>query len=159
MKYGFLQVAILLVIAGLAGSIVNAVRPGGIPWRAQPLPELAVADTTDIDEADPWIVRITLAQAKVFYDKGTPFIDARERDYFDEGHIAKAWPSDNFMEVVFRLDSLQGRTAPLVTYCDGTECGSSEELAYDFQSVGFQTVFVFQGGWSEWLEAGYPVTR
>lgn len=154
------QSLILLLASILIGLSVNAVRPNGLSFRADELPQLESTGPNLEDVSESVIATISLEQAKEFYDKGTPFVDARGGEYFHEGHIKGAIPSDNFMEMIFTLDSLLGdRTAPVVTYCDGNECGSSEELAYDLQASGFTKIYVFIGGWSDWSNANYPVTQ
>ena len=102
---------------------------------------------------------ISLEQAHEFYNDKAIFIDARDLEYFNEGHIPGAWDSDIFSELIVRLDSLQGKDGSIITYCDGDECGSSEELAYELQEAGFANIFVFVGGWSEWKQAGLSIEK
>ena len=102
-------------------------------------------------------VAISLSKAKQLFDEGVVFVDARGDEYFADGHIQNAWNSGFFMELMFKLDSLQSRDDGAVLYCSDDDCGSSEELAYDLYNEGFTKLFVFQGGWLEWNAAGYPV--
>ena len=102
---------------------------------------------------------IGLDQAREFHNEDVVFVDALDLEYYEKGHIPGAWNSNDFMELIFRLDSLQGKDRSLVTYCDGDDCGSSEDLAYDLQNEGFTKIFVFVGGWSEWQQAGYSVEK
>ncbi len=158
-KSALRQSLALTLAAILLGAAVNTIRPHGIAWVRPEIPVLvseSEGDSTDTADS-PSLVVITLEQAKTFFAQGMPFIDAREWDYYREGHIAGAFPVDNYMALVFTLDSLQGREAPLVTYCDGDECGSSEELAYDLQASGFSNIYIFRGGWSAWKQAGLPI--
>ncbi|MFQ6605179.1 MAG: rhodanese-like domain-containing protein [Fidelibacterota bacterium] len=151
--------AVIFVITGVVlGALANTFRPNGIDWLRPDIPVLAEnQDSSVTADETPGLAAITLAQAKEFYARGIPFIDAREWDYYAEGHIAGAYNADNYMALVFTLDSLQGRDQPIVTYCDGDECGSSEELAYDLQASGFTNIYIFLGGWSEWKNAGMPI--
>ena len=102
-------------------------------------------------------VAISLSKAKQLFDEGVVFVDARGDEYFADGHIQNAWNSGFFIELMFKLDSLQSRDDGAVLYCSDDDCGSSEELAYDLYNEGFTKLFVFQGGWLEWNAAGYPV--
>ena len=68
-----------------------------------------------------------------------------------------AWNIQFFFELTFKLDSLQGKESPVVVYCSGEECGSSEDLAYELQAEGFTNLYVFKGGWTEWSENGHPI--
>ena len=43
-----------------------------------------------------------------------------------------------------------------VVYCSDSDCGSSEDLSYEFQSIGFSNILLFKGGWQEWVDADYP---
>ena len=61
-----------------------------------------------------------------------------------------------FLELAFKLDSLQGKNAPLVIYCSGDECGSREDLANELQDEGFSNLLVFRGGWTAWDSNGHP---
>ena len=107
--------------------------------------------------AEPRLFAITLDQALELYQKGTVFVDAREPEYYQEGHIKGAWNIPFFLELVFKLDSLQGKDAPMVIYCSGDECGSSEDLAYELQAEGFSNLLVFKGGWTAWNTSGHPI--
>ena len=44
-----------------------------------------------------------------------------------------------------------------VIYCSDDDCGSSEELAYQFQDIGFNNILVFKGGWKSWKDAGLEI--
>ncbi len=154
------QSIIFIVVSTIIALSVNAINPNGITLLAKDLPQLAKIDITTTEVSEPIIATLSLEQAKSFYDSGIPFIDARHDEYYHEGHIKGAIPSDNYMEMIFTLDSLLGKkTAPIVTYCDGDDCGSSEELAYDLQSSGYTKIYIFVGGWTEWTNANYPVSK
>ncbi len=159
MKLFLKQSAVLIGVSLILGLLVNAVRPEGIPLLAQELPTLELA-STDGTENEPAIAIISLEQAKKFYDGGILFIDARHDEYYRDGHIRNAFRSDDFMGLLYVLDSMSVmKHDPIVTYCDGDECGSSEELAYDLQASGFQKIYVFKGGWSDWVSAGFPTDQ
>ncbi|MCH7764281.1 MAG: rhodanese-like domain-containing protein [Candidatus Marinimicrobia bacterium] len=146
------QMAALILVSLVVGIITNSIRSDGISFFAK---EIEVAE--DINDVSGEPVAITLTQAKELFDQGVIFIDARDDEYFADGHIKNAWNSGFFMELMFRLDSLQSRNDPVVVYCSDDECGSSEELAYDLYNEGFNKLMVFQGGWIEWTGIGYPI--
>ena len=148
------QIIVIAITSTVLSLTLNAVRPEGIPLLAK---ELAVAEEIEYDSAiEPRILAITLDQALELYQKGTIFVDAREPEYYQEGHIRGALNFPFFLELVFKLDSLQGKNAPLVLYCSGDECGSSEDLAYELQDEGFSNLLVFRGGWTAWDSSGHP---
>ena len=148
------QIIVIAITSTVLSLTLNAVRPDGIPLLAK---ELAVAEEIEYDTAEPRLFSITLDQALELYQKGTVFVDAREPEYYQEGHIKGAWNIPFFLELVFKLDSLQGKDAPMVIYCSGEECGSSEDLAYELQAEGFSNLLVFKGGWTAWNTSGYPI--
>ena len=148
------QIIVITITSTVLGLGINAVRPEGIPLLAK---ELAVAEEIEYTTAEPRLLAITLDQALDLYQKGTIFVDAREPEYYQEGHIKGAWNFPVFLELVFKLDSLQGKDAPRVIYCSGDECGSSEDLAYELQGEGFSNLLVFKGGWTAWNSSGHPI--
>ena len=148
------QIIVITITSTVLSLTFNIVRPEGIPLLAK---ELVAAKEIDYDVAEPRLLAITLDQALELYQKGTVFVDAREPEYYEEGHIKGAWNFPFFLELVFKLDSLQGKDAPLVIYCSGDECGSSEDLAYELQAEGFSNLLVFKGGWTAWNSSGHPI--
>lgn len=148
------QIIVIAITSTVLSLTLNAVRPDGIPLLAK---ELAVTEEIEYDTAEPRLFAITLDQALELYQKGTVFVDAREPEYYQEGHIKGAWNIPFFLELVFKLDSLQGKDAPMVIYCSGDECGSSEDLAYELQAEGFSNILVFKGGWTAWNTNGHPI--
>ena len=49
------------------------------------------SDKVKIKVSEPQLLAITIEQALELYNKGTVFIDAREPEYFEDGHIMGAW--------------------------------------------------------------------
>lgn len=135
----------------------NAVRTDGIPLRAQK--DIVTGDdiaTVDSLLADTTIlttpVMVDLDLAKRMYDRGVVFIDARDEEEFRGGHIERALN----MSVV-QLASQLPPHQPVVIYCSGESCELSWELSETLMiDWGFTRIFVFEGGWPEWVQAGYP---
>ncbi|HBN45595.1 MAG TPA: hypothetical protein DD389_03920 [Candidatus Marinimicrobia bacterium] len=146
------QMLAVIILSLAVGLFTNIIRPDRIPLLAE---EMAGAE--DLDQVSGEPAAITLAQAKQLFDDDVVFVDARDDENFNDGHIKNAWKSGFFMELMFILDSLQSKENPVVIYCSDDECGSSRELADDLYNEGFTKLFVFKGGWLEWNDAGYPV--
>ncbi|MCX6149803.1 MAG: rhodanese-like domain-containing protein [Ignavibacteriales bacterium] len=101
---------------------------------------------------------IYLKQAStLFKSKKAIFIDARDKWDFADGHIPNAL---NIPEYSFDNSNPILQTIPLdktiVTYCGGDDCDISSKLAENLFGLGYKKVFIFFGGWNEWIKAGYP---
>ena len=109
------------------------------------------------DMSSPMMV--DLAFAKYHFDANTAlFIDARDMEDFQNGHIKNAIniPYDNYEEYEEIIDELDD-TAIYIIYCNGTECSLSIDLGdYLFSDKLFEKILIFEGGWPEWESAGYP---
>lgn len=150
------QSAIILIATMVFGLLSNSVRTDSIPYIAEEIAEAAEVNLDTKVSAEPILKGISLEQAKKLYDDGVLFVDARGVEYWEEGHIPGSMVNRNFMELTFKIDSIQERNKPVVIYCSDDDCGSSKDLAYDLQYSDFSHLYVFKGGWLEWTEAGYP---
>ncbi len=87
------------------------------------------------------------------------FMDARRKDEYDAGHIPRALNVDiqlfemdptyrnEMMQMLYGLD----KRRPVVTYCGGGNCELSHKLSDLLASIGFQHVFIYLGGWNEYI--------
>lgn len=101
-----------------------------------------------------------LLQVKELYERREAlFVDARDEKAFAAGHIAGALslPLGKTGATLskFRRD-LPGEQ-PLVVYCGGYACHDSRDLATRLLQAGYRTVYVYEGGYPEWRDAGYPI--
>ena len=101
----------------------------------------------------------SLEFTKYFFDnKKAIFVDARESEEFEIGHITGAIniPFDYYDEYMDTIDALKYDNV-FIIYCSGGECSLSLDLAdIFFGDKGFENVFVFEGGLPAWQEAKYP---
>jgi rhodanese-related sulfurtransferase len=104
--------------------------------------------------------KISLTQAFSLFNNKIAFIDAREKEDFLNGHITGAIniPYYDFEPNEFKLNSLNKDT-PIITYCGGTDCDLSIMLGNKLFKMGYKYVYIFFGGWNEWTEAGYSVSK
>lgn len=112
------------------------------------------------DSSSPPVIKpvdIKLDFAKLMFDKHNAFIDARDEEDYNEGHIQGAVniPYHNFNSYKSKLDRFS-KNQVLVLYCS-SGCDVSVDLAYAMAREGFTKLYVFRGGWDEWKAAGYPV--
>ena len=147
------QAIILVACSVIIGFSFNLLRPNGIPIFAKQLQGY----NEDL-EVDGFIIQnIDLKVATKFLDDKILFIDARDLESFNKGHITGAIQSIPYVEMVDKIFNKQGFNQPIAIYCDDAECGLSEELAFQLQSEGFSKIYVFGGGWNKWIEAGLPI--
>ena len=143
------QAAVIIVAASALSAAVNAARPDGIP--------LIYKNDQILNQQ---ISGIELEEAKRLYDSGTALIlDARTEEEFRSGHIEGALHiccEDFDEENKTVLDDVPF-DRPLITYCGGSDCMSSVYLADLLADLGYERIYVFFGGWTEWKSAGYPV--
>ena len=149
------QAAFLVLFSCIIGFGSNIIRDDAIPWIAA---ELEIADSieTETESNEPILLAISLNQAKNLFDDGILFVDARDDAYYIAGHIQGALKNAFLMELIFSIEAIQEKNAPIVVYCGDPGCGDSEDLAYDLQDSGFNKLYVFKGGWLEWSKAKYP---
>jgi len=139
----------------------------GIIWNYRLLREISSGRVATVKSA-PEITAIPaatlipagLAQVKELFDtKDAVFIDARESSVFHQGHIQGA--------ISFPLATLE-TTLPgflkkvphetnLVIYCNGYGCHDSHDLGQKLLQQGYRQIFIFEGGYPEWKDAGFPI--
>jgi rhodanese-related sulfurtransferase len=108
---------------------------------------------------------INITEAKGLYDLGMQFFDARVQEEFDEGHVKGAIimdPTDDAIvaskskpEVLKRFDP----RLPVVIYCNGGDCDSSQLIGLILRRWGFSNVNVFEEGYPLWLNSGHPIEK
>ena len=109
------------------------------------------------DISSPMVVNLEFS--KYHFDAGSAiFIDARDPEEFETGHIQDAIniPYDyyeDYEDVINELDD----TSIYIIYCSGGECSLSIDLAdYLYNEKLIDNLLIFEGGWPEWRDAGYP---
>jgi rhodanese-related sulfurtransferase len=108
----------------------------------------------------PRPIQIQLPVVKEFFDAtGALLIDAREPEEFEAGRIPGAVNVSFDMAISDPsfLEALETGNRPLIVYCGGGGCEVSINLAWELLQAGHTKVTYFEGGFPEWLEAGYPV--
>ena len=153
------QLTFFFAFSVLVGLISNSVRSDGISWRAAPID--AISDPNDALSilAEPEIREVDLNMARSLHQSGILFIDARAEEYLTEGIIPGAIANDDVGFLAEQIDYLIGTEKGFVIYCSDDDCGSSEELAYELQDLGFSNILVFKGGWKSWTDAGLEIEK
>lgn len=90
------------------------------------------------------------------------FVDARTDDHYQAGHIPGAYQYDyfKFAQPPPELQSvlLAPETQKVIVYCGGGQCEDSEHAAIILAQNGVppSNIFVYLGGWKEWVARGQP---
>jgi rhodanese-related sulfurtransferase len=108
---------------------------------------------------------ISLEEAKKQYDLGVQFFDARVEEEFRAGRVKGAVLVDPTDDAVVRSTQVPDFLRkfdpryPVVVYCNGGECDSSQLVAIRLRQFGFSNVKVFEEGYPAWEKKGYPVEK
>jgi rhodanese-related sulfurtransferase len=148
----------LSATAGIAWNrtlLVQAWR-GETTQQSQHLATAAAAPATD---ATP--MPVMLQQVKELYDaKQCVIIDARSAEDYAKGHIsdAVALPLEKAQNPAAIASALKApKDAMLIAYCNGFSCHDSMELGKLLIRAGYTSVYVYEGGYPEWRDSGFPV--
>jgi rhodanese-related sulfurtransferase len=105
--------------------------------------------------------------AQLFHDPsreqdGVIFIDARDEEHYQSGHIPGAYHFDRFHPENYLTNVLQVclTAQEIVFYCNGGECDDSEHAAImlrDSIGIAKEKLFVYGGGMTEWATNGLPI--
>jgi rhodanese-related sulfurtransferase len=101
-----------------------------------------------------------LMQVKELFDtKEALIVDARDRDTYRKGHIrgATSIPLGEADRLIPDFAARTPKERLIVVYCGGYDCHDSRALGESILAAGFGQVFIFEGGYPEWKDAGYPV--
>lgn len=107
-----------------------------------------------VNEAKQRITEIDTDGARAMLGAGdTVFVDVREPNEYNLGHVAGAFPLPRGT-IEVRGEALLPRDKTLVVYCGG---GSRSALAADtLQTMGYR-VRSLRGGYRAWVEADGPI--
>ena len=153
------QVTFFFAFSVLVGLISNSVRSDGISWLAEPIDAISGPNDALSILGEPEIREVDLNMARSLHQSGILFVDARAEEYLTEGIIPGAIANDDVGFLAEQIDYLIGTEKGFVIYCSDDDCGSSEELAYELQDLGFNNILVFKGGWKSWTDAGLKIEK
>jgi rhodanese-related sulfurtransferase len=148
----FLGAVIITIVAALIGLGVNLVSPKGVPCIFTPPKELVLAGTK--------VPIVDEKQAYRFFREGdTKFVDAREEENFDDGHVkgALSLPAPRLEERLPVIESLLPKDGRIVLYCSGPDCRMAEEVGLFLAQLGYKRLYIMAAGLAAWKSAGFPV--
>lgn len=98
-------------------------------------------------------------QAKLLFDMGTPFIDAREPQFFAQGHVERAMNMTADQVIPNAAELVRYRPGPIVVYCSGGDCDASHHVATRLQTLGFTQIHIMIDGYPGWKDKSFPVVE
>lgn len=149
--------------------------PSGTTSAVRPGPKTSAATNNQPSEAgdlserlrDKGLQEIKRADVeKLFHDPRYQsgeivFIDARDEDHYQDGHIPGAYELDPY-----HPENQMGAVMPVcqgarqvVVYCTGGECEDADTAAIILRDAGIpaKRIFVYGGGYNEWHDQHLPL--
>ncbi len=146
--------ASIYVLSFIVGILVHAVIPRETASSGPNIPEsyvqqISAMKTISIEDA-----------YSAYTDNTAVFIDARDNAEYREGHIkgAISIPYDKFEQDYPKDEKLLSLGKKIITYCHGTGCGLSVDVAKDLMKLGYTNVYVMTEGWPGWIDANLPIS-
>lgn len=104
---------------------------------------------------------ITGDEARWLQLHGALILDARRTAVFAEGHLPGAKSLSVWEDgLAAKIAALKGDpTLPTVIYCAGGDCEDSHLLAQKLWLTGYRNLRVYTGGYPDWSEHRWPVTK
>lgn len=151
-KYNFslfiIQSLLILILSVLSGFTFNSLSDSGISLLYRGIDDLKSGEI------------ITAEQAGRLLQKGDViFLDVRTAAEFNEGHIPGAIniPPNGPIEVqMWPVENLD-KDRLIVVYCISIKCPTAIKYAAFLDQMGFSKIAIFEGGWHDWQQGGYPV--
>jgi rhodanese-related sulfurtransferase len=154
-----LQFIYLIIVPSFLGLGVNFINQNSLPLVAKSIEEITSSDHLKSSNQLANIRKIDIKLALELYSKKTLFVDARSEEYLSDGIIPGAIFNDDIEILSSKIDSVIGLDSAFVVYCSDDDCGSSEDLAFELQDLGFTNILVFSGGWKSWTDSGYEIQK
>ncbi len=159
MNHKLKDILVIFLISSLIG-VSRSIILGDISLIKHPIEEITSEELSNATLDGPRIIK--LDQCKQMFDsKVVTFIDARDSSLFIEGHISGSinihFESNDDDAILEKLDDISNDDF-LIIYCSGGDCDLSEELGnHLLQYLSYTNILLYEGGFLEWKEKGYPV--
>ncbi|MEI8355650.1 MAG: rhodanese-like domain-containing protein [Deltaproteobacteria bacterium] len=159
MKKLLLEMTVIIFVASLIGIILNhkmllKVCSGRF--------DLSKITSPGVQRMEKIPMPVGLLQAKELFErKEAVFVDARDASFFSRGHLKGAvlMPLGESELNLARFMVKVPSSATLVIYCNGYDCRDSMTLGAKLMEKGYRKVYVYEGGYPEWRDAGLPIER
>ena len=153
------QIVIIITLAVLLGLIrfIFLNDPDFIIIKKERIIEEITTFSVPEKMTEPMMINLEFAKY-LFDEKSAVFIDARDAEDYEAGHIKNAVniPFDYYEDYEEVMDTLDSGGIYIV-YCSGEECSLSLDLAdHLYNEKLIDKLLIFEGGWPQWRDAGYP---
>lgn len=160
LKKIFKEMLIILAVSAILGFSYNLIRETPVPIMPRTASENQFTNVFLFEWTDQlplnkdFTKTVTKEQIEMAsMDPRFVIIDARRPDQFDVGRIGESFnifPYDDESVYMDKLYSLPPDKV-IIVYCDGGACDLSHHVAEDLSFNGFESVFIYKGGWEEWV--------
>jgi rhodanese-related sulfurtransferase len=85
------------------------------------------------------------------------FVDARSPKDYEKGKIGNAVNIDPLGEefiVMQKIGDIIDSQKKVIIYCNGVDCDLGHEVLEFFVDYGYKEVYIYVGGWDDWVEKG-----
>ncbi len=82
-------------------------------------------------------------------------VNVLDQDFYNDCHIKGS--VNVTLDAVEQFATTLDRNAEIVVYCSNYQCATSEYVAKKLKSLGYNRVYVYEGGVAEWYQKGLPV--
>ena len=150
----FMTTAGIYLISFVLGVGIHSIMPNEGAADGLNLPEGYVQEISSMKT-------ISIEDAYSSYtDNSAVFIDSRDNAEYREGHIKGAIniPYDQFQQDYPKYEKFLTKDKKIITYCHGTGCGLSVDVAKDLRALGYTEVYVMTDGWPGWINANLPIS-
>ena len=151
------QICIYVAISLFISFFINTIRTDPLPYIAISLEKIEDIAQIEDSSLQPQIREISIDVAERLFLDSVLFIDARAEEFYHDGHIPNSICNDDFDSLVYQIEDFVTYNNGFVVYCSDDDCGSSEDLAYQLQDQGFTNIYLFKGGWEQWMENDLPI--
>ena len=154
------EALMLALVAAVLALIFNFVSPKGIALSGTWYDNREKVVLDEPPSYDPTVDSLlTMQDAFGLWKDSTTFIDAREHDEYEEGHIPGAYslPFEEWDDYWNGVVGHLAKDKKIVCYCGGLDCELSLFAARELKSQGYANAYVFFGGYEKWIAADLPI--
>jgi rhodanese-related sulfurtransferase len=122
----------------------------------------ALAEKADVQESVDGTTRVSAEEVIELLSNNPDLVivDARKASDRAKGYIeGSIGLPDTETTQESLAANVPAKDSAVMFYCNGVKCGRSVKSAKNAVSWGYSNVYWFRGGWEEWTEKGYPVTK